>query len=101
LLIKKYNSLGYRDARILRDSISKNPDNTINIDMWVEEGPKYYIRKISWVGNTKYSSAFLDRILRIGKGDVYDQDALEQALTYNPNGTDIRSFIWTTISLSM
>lgn len=91
LLIKKYNSLGYRDARILRDSISKNPDNTINIDMWVEEGPKYYIRKISWVGNTKYSSAFLDRILRIGKGDVYDQDALEQALTYNPNGTDIRS----------
>lgn len=91
LLIKKYNSLGYRDARILRDSISKNDDNTININMWIEEGPKYYIRKISWVGNTKYSSVFLDRILKIGKGDVYDQDALEQALTYNPNGTDIRS----------
>ncbi len=91
LLIKKYNSLGYRDARILRDSISKNSDNTINIDLWVEEGPKYFIRKIAWVGNTKYSSAFLDRVLKIGKGDVYDQDALEQALTYNPNGTDIRS----------
>ncbi len=91
LLIKKYNSLGYRDARILRDSISKNNDNTINIDLWVEEGPKYFIRKIAWVGNTKYSSAFLDRVLKIGKGDVYDQDALEQALSYNPNGTDIRS----------
>jgi len=91
LLIKKYNSLGFRDARILRDSISKNPDNTINIDLWVEEGTKYYIRNITWVGNTKYSSQFLDRILKIGKGDVYDQDALEQALTYNPSGADIRS----------
>lgn len=91
LLIKKYNSLGYRDARITRDSISKNEDNTINIDIWVEEGPKYYIRRITWVGNTKYTSTFLDRMLKIGKGDVYDQEALETALTYNPNGTDIRS----------
>ncbi|MEI6172529.1 MAG: POTRA domain-containing protein [Bacteroidota bacterium] len=91
LLVSKYNKMGYRDARIIRDSISKNPDNTINIDIWVEEGPKYYVRKIAWVGNTKYSALFLDRILRIGKGDVYDREALEQALTYNPNGTDIRS----------
>ena len=91
LLISKYNSLGYRDARILRDSISKNPDNTINIDLWIEEGPKYFIRNITWVGNTKYTSAFLGRILKIGKGDVYDQAALEEALTYNPSGSDIRS----------
>jgi len=91
LLITKYNSMGYRDARILRDSISKNPDNTINIDIWLEEGPKYYFRKVTWVGNTKYSSNFLDRILKIKKGDVYNQEALETALTYNPNGTDIRS----------
>ncbi|MFZ4521330.1 MAG: BamA/OMP85 family outer membrane protein [Bacteroidales bacterium] len=91
LLIGKYNSMGYRDARILRDSISKNTDNTINIDLWIEEGPKYYIRSITWVGNTKYTSKFLDRILKIGKGDVYDQAALEEALTYNPSGADIRS----------
>ncbi len=90
-LIKKYNSLGYRDARIVKDSISKNDDNTINIDLWIEEGPKYYIHSITWVGNTKYTSKFLDRILRIGKGDVYDQDALEESLTYNPSGADIRS----------
>ncbi len=90
-LISKYNSLGYRDARIIKDSISKNPDNTINIDLWIEEGPKYYVRNISWVGNTKYSSSFLDRILKIQKGDVYDQEAIETALTYNPNGSDIRS----------
>ncbi|MCK9219048.1 MAG: BamA/TamA family outer membrane protein [Bacteroidales bacterium] len=91
LMIRKYNSLGYRDARIIRDSISKNSDNTINIDIWMEEGPKYFVRNITWVGNTKYTSGFLDRILKITKGDVYDQEALEQALTYNPNGTDIRS----------
>lgn len=90
-LIGKYNSLGYRDARIVRDSISKNEDNTINIDLWIEEGPKYYIRSVTWVGNTKYQSRFLDRILKIGKGDVYNQAALEEALTYNPNGADIRS----------
>jgi len=91
LLISKYNSLGYRDARIIRDSISKNEDNTITIDLWVEEGPKYYVRNIKWIGNTKYPSVYLDRILKIGKGDVYDREALEEALSYNPNGTDIRS----------
>jgi len=90
-LLKKYNSLGYRDARIIRDSISKNDDNTINIDIWIEEGPKYYFRNITWVGNTKYSDKVLDRILKIRKGDVYNQDALETALSYNPSGSDIRS----------
>ena len=91
LLIEKYNSLGYRDARIVRDSISKNNDNTINLDIWVDEGPKYYIRNIAWIGNTKYSSKFLDRILKVSKGDVYDRAALDKALTYNPDGADIRS----------
>ncbi len=91
LLIEKYNSMGYRDARIVRDSISRNMDNTINLDIWVEEGPKYFIRSITWLGNTKYTTRFLDRILRIGKGDVYDRAAMEQALTYNPSGSDVRS----------
>ena len=90
-LIEKYNSLGYRDARILRDSISKNPDNTVNIDIWVSEGPKYYFRNITWVGNTKYRDEFLNRILKISKGDVYNQEDLKSALTYNPDGTDISS----------
>ncbi|MEI6456401.1 MAG: POTRA domain-containing protein [bacterium] len=91
LLVAKYNSMGYRDARIIRDSISKNPDNTINIDIWVDEGHKYYFRNVNWVGNTKYSSIMLNRILKIQKGDVYNQEALETSLTYNPNGSDIRS----------
>jgi outer membrane protein insertion porin family len=90
-LIEKYNALGYRDARILRDSVSKNPDNTVTIDLWMEEGPKYYFRNITWVGNTKYPDDVLNRILKIRKGDVYDQETLKSALTYNPNGADISS----------
>ncbi|MDP4280546.1 MAG: POTRA domain-containing protein [Bacteroidota bacterium] len=90
-LLKKYNSMGYRDARILRDSVSKNNDKSINLDIWVEEGHKYFFRNITWVGNTKYTDMMLNRILKIKKGDVYDEDALNTALTYNPNSTDIRS----------
>lgn len=90
-LISKYNELGYRDARIIRDSISKNPDNTISIDLWVEEGPKYYIRNITWVGNAKYSDSYLSRYLKVKKGDVYDKAALEKALSYDPDGGDLRS----------
>ncbi|MCX6283349.1 MAG: outer membrane protein assembly factor BamA, partial [Bacteroidetes bacterium] len=89
--LKKYNSLGYRDARIIRDSISKFDESSINIDIWVEEGPKYYIHSVSWVGNTKYTADVLNRFLKLKKGDVYDQEALETALSYNPNGADIRS----------
>ena len=90
-LVSKFNSFGYRDARILRDSVSKNADNTINLDIWVEPGIKYYVRNIRWVGNQKYTDAFLGHYLKVKKGDVYDKSALEQALSYDPNGGDLRS----------
>jgi outer membrane protein insertion porin family len=90
-LITKYNSLGYRDARILADSVVKNDDNTINVNIWIEEGPKYYIRSIAWIGNTKYNDQFLSRFLRVKPGDVYNKEALDAALTYDPNGGDLRS----------
>jgi len=89
--IKRYNALGYRDARIIKDSISNYDESTINVDIWVEEGPKYYIRKIGWVGNTKYTADVLNHFLKLKPGDVYDQETLETALSYNPNGADIRS----------
>jgi outer membrane protein insertion porin family len=90
-LIKRYNALGYRDARIIRDSISNYDESSINIDLWVEEGPLYYIRNISFIGNTKYTADVLNRFIKLKKGDVYDQEALETALSYNPNGADLRS----------
>jgi outer membrane protein insertion porin family len=90
-LVNKYNDMGFRDAKILRDSISRNEDGTLNIDIWIEEGNRYYFRNITWVGNTKYTSEQLNNILRIQKGDVYNKDLLTTNLTFNPNGFDVSS----------
>jgi outer membrane protein insertion porin family len=90
-LIDKYNDFGYRDAKIIKDSISRNPDGTLNIDIWIDEGRRYYFRNIAWIGNTKYTSEYLNTILRIEKGDVYNKDLLNTNLTFNPNGFDVSS----------
>lgn len=90
-IIEKYNEFGYRDARILRDSIYRFPDNSIGIKLFISEGPKYYFRNITWVGNTKYSSEYLSQILRINKGDVYNQKQLEENLMASPSGFDVYS----------
>lgn len=80
--IKKYNDLGYRDAIILRDSVARNEEtNRVDIYMWVEEGKKYYIRNVSWVGNTIYPGPYLDAVLGIEKGAVYNQSQLDKRLT--------------------
>ncbi len=79
-LIEKYNELGYRDARILSDSIVSNDDNTVDIYINVEEGQKYYVRNIEWVGNTIYSTDALNQTLKMKKGDVYDQTLLDKRL---------------------
>lgn len=92
LLIDKYNALGYRDAKIVRDSIYKADDDNINIDIKVSEGPQYYFRNITWSGNTIYSSEFLSAVLSIKKGDVYNKELLDKNLSYNPNGRDVSAY---------
>jgi len=90
-LINKYNGIGYRDAKIVKDSISRNEDGTLNIDIWINEGNQYYFRNITWVGNTKYTSEQLNNVLMIQKGDIYNKDLLSTNLTFNPNGYDVSS----------
>ena len=90
-IIEKYNSKGYRDARILKDSIYKVSDDRIVIDIYMEEGDKYYFRNITWLGNTKYSNETLNKVLQIKKGDVYDADFLQERLFMDPNGGDVSS----------
>ena len=90
-LIDKYNEFGYRDAEIVWDSVYKYDSKTVNVDMEISEGKKYYFRNITWVGNTKYKDEDLFAILRIKKGDVYNQKVLESNLDMNPDGKDIRS----------
>ena len=90
-LIKKYNKLGYRDAKIINDSIYNSDRNRINIDIRVDEGHKYYFRNVKWVGNTVYSNIDLSNVLQIRKGDVYNNELLETNLQFNQNGPDVSS----------
>lgn len=81
LIIDKYNELGYRDAVILKDSISQYDEKSIDIYMKIDEGQKYYLRNVTWVGNTLYPSEQLDYMLRMKKGDVYNQKLLNDRIT--------------------
>ena len=81
LIIDKYNELGYRDAMIVIDSISPFDDRTVNVYMRIEEGDKYYVRNIDWVGNTVYNSDYLAHKLRMKRGDVYNQKLLKERIS--------------------
>jgi outer membrane protein insertion porin family len=85
-VIEKYNELGFRDAIITRDTVIKNDtDNTVKVELWVEEGNKYHIRNFKWVGNTIYPAPFLDNYLGISKGEVYNQKQLDKRLSTDPD----------------
>ncbi|MBQ3655372.1 MAG: outer membrane protein assembly factor BamA [Bacteroidales bacterium] len=79
-LIKKFNSHGFRDAEILGDSVYKIDDRLVGVNIKVYEGKKYYFRNIKWVGNEKYSTDMLQRRLDIKKGDLYDQNRLDERI---------------------
>ena len=80
-LIEKYAQLGYRDAVILSDSVVEFDEKSVNVYINVDEGDKYYLRNIEWVGNTLYNTEALDRLLGMKKGDVYDQKLLNDRLS--------------------
>ncbi len=80
-LIEKYNEYGYRDAVILSDSVWNVDDKHVSINIKVDEGKKYFIRNITWVGNTVYNSDYLAAVLGMKKGDVYNQKLMNKRLT--------------------
>lgn len=80
-LIDKYNELGYRDATIVEDSVWNVDDKHVSIYLKVDEGKKYYIRNITWVGNTVFSTDYLSRLLGMKKGDVYNQKLMNKRLS--------------------
>jgi outer membrane protein insertion porin family len=90
-LIEKYNQQGFRDAKVLSEKVRTNEDNTIDIDLYLSEGDKYYFRNITWIGNTKYTSEQLNEVLKIKKGDVYNKEMLNTNLSFNMNGLDVTS----------
>ena len=80
-LIDKYNEYGYRDATIIEDSVWNADDKHVNIYLKIDEGKKYYLRNITWVGNTIYPSDYLAQVLGMKKGDVYNQKLMNKRLT--------------------
>ncbi|MGM9738596.1 MAG: outer membrane protein assembly factor [Candidatus Cryptobacteroides sp.] len=80
-LISAFNESGYRDARLLKDSIYYVvPGKRLGIDFTFDEGKQYYFRDVTWTGNSVYSSELLNSVLQIGKGDVYDVVTMEKRL---------------------
>jgi len=91
LIVDKYNAKGYRDARIVRDSVYRIDDRNLGIDLVIDEGNKYHYRDITWTGNTKYTAETLNSILGIKKGDVYNKELLDKNLNYSETNLDISS----------
>ncbi len=84
-LIEKYNEIGHRDAYIVSDSVVKFDEKSVIVYITVDEGKKYYFRDIKWIGNTIYPYDFLDAVLNIKKGDVYNHKHLMERLQTDEN----------------
>ena len=90
-LIDKFNGVGLRDAEITSDTVYQLDEKSLMIELTVNEGGKYFFGDIDWTGNTKYRSSYLDTILGIKKGDLYNKALLEQRIFGNGDGRDISS----------
>jgi outer membrane protein insertion porin family len=90
-VINKYNKEGFRNMRILKDSVYRISPERLKVRIEVEEGNKFYFRNISFIGNTKYRSSSLDSVLNIKKGDVFNMEVLQTRINMNQNGRDIAS----------
>ena len=87
--LSAFNEAGYRDARLVRDSIYYVEPGKLGIDLVFEEGDRYYFRDVTWTGNSVYSSEVLDEVLGIGKGDVYDVVTMEKRLRGGGKQSDL------------
>ena len=90
-VVAKYNKEGFRNAKILKDSICVLSENRIGLVIKLEEDRRFYFGDILFVGNTKYQRSTLDSVLNIKKGDLYNLELLNSRLNYNPNGRDLSS----------
>ncbi len=80
-IIQKYNEKGYRDAVIVSDSVVPYNEKLVDVHIRVDEGKKYYIKDIQWVGNTVYPTEVLESVLGMQPGDVYNQKLMDKRLT--------------------
>ncbi|WP_420882847.1 outer membrane protein assembly factor BamA [Tenacibaculum soleae] len=92
-ILEKYSETGYRDARIISDNLTWNDDNTINLEIALEEGRQYRFKEIKFIGNKEYSNEFLHSLLRIEKGDIYNGKVLKERISGDgtPDSQDIQT----------
>ncbi len=92
-IVTTYSERGYRDARIIDHSLSTNDNNSLNLQIEVEEGKKYIFGNIQFLGNTRYTDAQLQSLLRIEKGDTYNGKILKERVTGDgsPDSEDIKT----------
>lgn len=100
-VIAYYNEQGFRDARVISDTIWDVPQNEtdgknskqelVKVKVKIYEGQRFFFRNITFSGNTVYSDELLHRAMRINKGDPYNKKELDMNISYNPSGTDITS----------
>ena len=90
-MLGKFNKVGLRDAEAIYDTVYLLDEKNLSIDIKIDEGEKYYFGDIEWIGNTKFRSSFLDTILGIKKGDLYNKELLDTRLVMSQDGRDISS----------
>ncbi|WP_024741563.1 outer membrane protein assembly factor BamA [Tenacibaculum maritimum] len=92
-ILEKYSRAGYRDARILGDKLTWNDDNTVNLEIELEEGRQYRFREILFIGNKRYTDEQLNNILRIDKGDIYNGAVLKERVSGDgtPDSQDLQT----------
>ena len=90
-VVDKYKEKGYRDARVVSDTLFTNDNNTISLNIGVEEGEKYYYGSINFLGNSIYSDEQLNQVLKIKRGDTYNGIELEKRIADNsdPDAFDL------------
>jgi outer membrane protein insertion porin family len=90
-ILKYYGNIGFRDAQITSDSIWREKDGDLKLHLKINEGRRYYFRHITWKGNSIYENKILSQVLGIQRGDIFNQELLEQRLRFSQDGRDVSS----------
>ena len=89
-LMDFFKEKGYRDARIIKDTLILNEDNTLSINFDIDEGNRYYFGDISFLGNSVYNNYQLSQVLGIAKGEPYDGVLLKKRIAdEKPDANDL------------
>ncbi|MFT6148916.1 MAG: outer membrane protein insertion porin family, partial [Saprospiraceae bacterium] len=91
-IIAFYNTLGFRDTKITKDSIYRDAEGeSLIVEITIDEGNQYLFRDITWKGNSIYTNETLAQLLGISKGDIYNQALLDQRLQFSEDSRDVSS----------